>query len=274
MKRTKIISFGEILYDVFPDSSHLGGAPLNFAVHCHRNGADIQLISAVGDDEPGHNAVKRISELGIDTGSIALLKDKETGKVTITLDENSIPTYTFDSDCAYDHIPVPENFSADADVFCFGLLAQRNPASRSALFKLLDNFDGKVFCDVNLRQDFYSAELLDASLRRADIVKLNEDELPVITELFGIVCTPQALADHFGLEMVIYTLGADGCQIYSGSETITLPAAPARVVSTVGAGDAFSAAFLTSYLGGNDIKSSAEAATQAAARTTEITGAF
>ena len=269
-----IISFGEILYDVFPDSSHLGGAPLNFAVHCHRNGASVQLISAVGNDTPGKNAVSRIAELGIDTSSIAVLDDKETGKVTITLDENSIPTYTFDSDCAYDHIPLPENFAADADVFCFGLLAQRNPASRKTLFDLLDRFKGKVFCDVNLRQNFYSSELLDESLKRANIAKLNEDELPVITKLAGISCSLQALADHFGLEMVIYTLGAAGCRIYSENSTITLPAAPAKVISTVGAGDAFSAAFLTSCLAGNDIKTSAENATLAAAKITEITGAF
>ena len=274
MDNIKIISYGEILYDVFPNASHLGGAPLNFAVHCRKAGADVELISAVGADAPGREAVERISSLGVPVSSVAVLENMETGKVTITLDEKSIPTYTFDSDCAYDHIPEPSDFDADADVFCFGLLAQRGAESRKTLYSLLDKFNGKVFCDVNLRQDFYSKELLEASLSRADFAKLNEDELPVLAKMFGIAPTPEALAERFSLDVVIYTLGAAGCVVCRGKEKVALPAAPAEVVSTVGAGDAFSAAFLTSFLRDEDIRKAAETATFAAARTTEIVGAF
>ena len=116
--KISIVSFGEILYDVFPDQSHLGGAPLNFAVHLHRLGVDVQLISAVGNDIPGERAVERISAIGLDTSAIAQL-DIPTGKVTVTLDDKMIPSYIFDSDSAYDHIQVPENFKFDADLLCF-----------------------------------------------------------------------------------------------------------------------------------------------------------
>ena len=274
MSRGKVISFGEVLYDVFPDRRHLGGAPLNLAVHLFREGMDVLLVSAVGSDDYGREALDTIRETGLDVSGISEVANP-TGRVTISLDAAGVPEYLFDRDCAYDHITLPENFDCSADLLCFGTLAQRGIESRKTLQKLLKEFKGKVFCDVNLRQDFYSKEILEDSLNCADIVKINENELPVIAELTGIGCTPQELAEKFDLELVIYTLGPEGCVIYArGDEPFTMPAAPAEVVSTVGAGDAFSGAFLASLLKNEDLITAAEKASRNAAYVCTLEGAF
>ena len=271
--KISIVSFGEILYDVFPDQSHLGGAPLNFAVHLHRLGVDVQLISAVGNDIPGKRAVERISAIGLDTSAIAQL-DIPTGKVTVTLDDKMIPSYIFDSDSAYDHIQVPENFKFDADLLCFGTLAQRNADSRNSLNNLLEKFQGKVFCDVNLRQKFYSKELLFDSLRASNMVKVNEDELPEIAAFFDIEATPQALAEKFDLEMIIFTKGAAGCEIWYKGNNYCASAPQTTVISTVGAGDAFSAGFLASFLKDQNIPLAIQSANRKAAEVLALEGAF
>ena len=271
--KISIVSFGEILYDVFPDQSHLGGAPLNFAVHLHRLGVDVQLISAVGNDIPGKRAVERISAIGLDTSAIAQL-DIPTGKVTVTLDDKMIPSYIFDRDSAYDHIQVPENFKSDADLLCFGTLAQRNADSRNSLNNLLEKFQGKVFCDVNLRQKFYSKELLFDSLRASNMVKVNEDELPEIAAFFDIEATPQALAEKFDLEMIIFTKGAAGCEIWYKGNNYCASAPQTTVISTVGAGDAFSAGFLASFLKDQNIPLAIQSANRKAAEVLALEGAF
>ena len=268
-----IVSFGEILYDIFPDQSHLGGAPLNFSVHLHQLGTDVQLVSAVGNDTPGKQAIERVSAIGLDTSSIALL-DTPTGKVTITLDEKMIPSYIFDNNSAYDHIPEPENFKFDADLLCFGTLAQRNTDSRNTLKNLLEKFQGKVFCDVNLRQKFYSKELLFDSLNASNMVKVNEDELPEIAAFFDVEATSQALAEKFDLEMVIFTKGAAGCEIWYKGNNYCSPAPKTTVISTVGAGDAFSAGFLASFLKDQNIPQAIQAANRKAAEVLALEGAF
>ena len=159
----RVVSFGEILFDVIDGVPWLGGAPLNLAVHLHRQGAETTLISAVGADPLGRSALKQIQEFGLDTGSIAVLEQFPTGTVTVSLDERKVASYQFASDTAYDHIPVPE-FKGEVDLLCFGTLAQRSEESRTALARLRKSMDCLFFYDVNLRQNFYSKEIVGESL--------------------------------------------------------------------------------------------------------------
>jgi len=269
----RVISFGEVLYDVFPDKACLGGAPLNLAVHLHRQGADVKLISAVGDDDLGLLARDGILEQGL-SDEFVFKVPQATGRVTVMLDEDKVPSYVFSADCAYDHIPFPESLELKADLFCFGSLAQRGEESRRNLWRILDRVDARIFCDVNLRQNFFSREILERSLSVADLVKLNDEELPVIAEMFGITASCEAVAKRFGIETIIQTLGPEGCEVWHDGETVTVPAAPAKVVSTVGAGDSFSAAFIYHYLSGKSIRDSAVEGNLLAARVAEQPGAF
>lgn len=269
----QIISFGEVLFDVFEDGAHLGGAPLNLAVHLHRLGARVQLISAVGRDELGNRAIRQIEQEGLSTSRIARIS-RPTGAVTITLDQAKVPSYRFLSDCAYDFIPEPDVPLENADLFCFGTLAQRGDVSRNTLISLIQKMTCRIFCDVNLRQNFYSREILQRSLEAADLVKLNEEELPIIASLFGIAPDCAKLAERFRLETVILTLGPKGCQIRHQGQTFSSPAYPVQIVSTVGAGDAFSAGFLYSILSGNSPEKAAAKGNRQAAEAASISGAF
>lgn len=269
----RIISFGEVLFDVFEDGAHLGGAPLNLAVHLHRLGARVQLISAVGRDELGSRAIRKIEKEGLSASCIARVP-RPTGEVTITLDQAKVPSYRFLSDCAYDFIPEPEMEFGNADLFCFGTLAQRGDVSRKTLISLIKKITCRVFCDVNLRQNFYSREILQRSLEAADLVKLNEEELPIIASLFAIAPDCAELAKRFRLETVILTLGPKGCQIHHRGQIFSSPAYPVQIVSTVGAGDAFSAGFLYAMLCGDSPEGAAAKGNQLAAEVASIPGAF
>jgi len=272
-KSLKIISFGEVLFDVFDDEARLGGAPLNLAVHLYRLGAKSLLISAVGQDASGDAAIRQIANEGLSTADIARVP-QPTGTVTVTLDQAKVATYSFLSNCAYDYIPEPHQEMTDLDLFCFGTLAQRGEVSHHTLFKLLDKISCRIFCDVNLRQNFYSKNILEDSLHAANLVKLNEEELPIIASMFAIEPESGALAKRFDLEAVILTLGPNGCRIWHKGNHFSSLAHPAKVVSTVGAGDAFSAGFLYHFLSGHSVETAAEEGNHLAAKVAAITGAF
>jgi pfkB domain protein len=269
----RVVSFGEILFDVIGGVPYLGGAPLNLAAHLRKQGAETTLISAVGNDPLGRDALEQIGKLGLDTGTIAVLDGFPTGTVTVLLDERKVAAYDFAMDTAYDHIPVP-GFDTEVDLFCFGTLAQRSPESRGTLARLRKMLDCLFFYDVNLRQGFYSKEILEESLYSADIVKLNEDEFPVLAAMFGLPDDPEELRRRFGLQMVLLTLGPEGCDLYSSGGVIHSPAVPVKVVSTVGAGDSFSAAFLYHYLTGSTLNEALTAGNLLAAKIAGQKGAI
>lgn len=269
----RVVSFGEILFDVIGGVPYLGGAPLNLAAHLRKQGAETTLISAVGNDPLGRDALGQIGKLGLDTGTIAVLDGFPTGTVTVLLDERKVAAYDFAMDTAYDHIPVP-GFDTEVDLFCFGTLAQRSPESRGTLARLREMLDCLFFYDVNLRQDFYSKEIIEESLYSADIVKLNEDEFPVLAAMFGLPDDPEELRRRFGLQMVLLTLGPEGCDLYSSGGVIHSPAVPVKVVSTVGAGDSFSAAFLYHYLTGSTLNEALTAGNLLAAKIAGQKGAI
>lgn len=256
-----ILSFGEILFDVIEDKAYLGGAPLNFAAHMSKLGHNSYILSRIGADELGKRALKEIREIGVDDKFIQSDRDHATGRVTVEL-ENGQPHYTFSTDSAYDHIDL-EAFILDYTVEQFGLLyygtlAQRGETSRSTLLHVLKQipFDHILF-DVNLRQEYYTAEIIHTGLHHCTILKVNDEETTVLAKLlFDMELDQESLArkivNEFQLDLMIITAGEKGCYICHGEKYKHISSSPVTVRDSIGAGDAFSAAFIHSFLKDGD----------------------
>lgn len=261
MKNVKIAVFGEILWDIFGEEKTIGGAPFNFAAHASRLGAEVGLVSAVGRDELGDAAVTAAKGFGVDTENIARV-DAPTGYCRVTLSDGK-PSYELVRGVAYDMIPPPEGEIA-ADAFYFGTLAARSGVSASTLSSLLDGDYREIFFDINIRQNYYTEELIDASLRRATIFKLSREEMGVLGFGNDEVDLCRKVSERYAnLRLVILTLDRDGALVYETATGLIYrspkPTSPA--VSTVGAGDSFSACFLVNYLRGTGIEDSLRRAT-------------
>jgi len=232
-----IISIGEILWDVFPDSVRLGGAPFNFAVHAHRLGHRVILLSAVGNDEQGRVALSRAAALGLPVQYIQKAPAEPTGSVTVHLSLEGDPDFTIHRPAAYDRLSLDESqlrqlAEESPDWIYFGTLFAMESFSHTLLHRLLNALpNARRFYDVNLRRGNYTAPLVRELVALADAVKTNEEEAVVFPEL---VEAPS----------VAITRGERGYTVKLGSEHATCGGHPAQVVDTVGAGDAFAAAFL------------------------------
>lgn len=262
MKRHRVIGIGEIVWDVFGADMKKGGAPINFAYYCSRLGADAGIISAVGDDAPGRKVLKELSETGLDVSGVRT-NGYPTGKVIVSIDANGVPSYDIRTGVAWDNMVFSERDSSEAmraDAVCWGSLAQRNEVSRNFISKFLDGLNAgclKVF-DINLRQNYYSDSVVTGSIMKADVLKMNEDELPVVAEICGIHGTPDSvirtLIKDFDLKYVIYTCGDKFSEIFSNEGEKSHMDTPETVVAdTVGAGDSFTAAFVMGYLRGEPL---------------------
>jgi fructokinase len=230
----KLLSIGEILWDLIGGERHLGGAPFNLAVQARKLGHDVAFVSAVGDDELGRAAIAGARARGIATDHIATVRDAPTGTVTVAVDAAGQPTFTIHRPAAYDHIP-PQVVAFEPDWICFGTLLQTAPAMRGRVRELVaDHPQARRFYDVNLRPGSYTPDLVAELLRVATVVKLNQDEVIEVERMIG----PQ----HWDLACI--TRGAAGCTVIMNGERHDCPGYPVRVGDTVGAGDAFSAAFL------------------------------
>ena len=265
----KILSIGEIIWDVYPDKKTIGGAPLNFAAHAVLCGAESFLISAIGLDELGENALCELSKFGVDCKFIKK-NEKPTGQCIVTLDEKRIPHYNVLSDVAYDYICLEESDygkinQENFDALYFGTLIQRNLTSRNAIFNLIKKCHFQnVICDVNLRPNCYDEESVNFCLNHATILKVSMEEESIL-RAFGHYApqneSPKSIAialceKYSQLEIVILTLGKEGSYAYIAKEQkeYRQDAIGDSVVSTVGAGDSFTAAWLTSYLDGYPIE--------------------
>lgn len=260
---TMVIGIGECLWDCFPTHKRLGGAPANFAYHAGQLlGMDrITIISAVGNDPLGDETLTELDKRGLK--HIIPRTDYPTGKVEVTTDAAGIPTYNIFTDVAYDHICYSDEMDALArhtGAVCFGTLAQRNTASRNAITRFIDATPDsclRIF-DINLRQQFYCKEVIEPPLERCNILKLNDDELPIVCHMFGITVDGheaccRALMSRFGIQTVIYTCGVHGSYIYT-PDAMSFKATPkVEVVETVGAGDSFTAAFCSAMLMGRSL---------------------
>ena len=251
----RIVSIGEVLWDVIGDEEYLGGAALNFAAHAARLGHTVFFVSAVGKDERGGRVLKRMAELGLSTRYVREIETYPTGVVTVELDPAGVPRFTLHHPAAYDAPDmtdgdVAELLSPKPDWIYFGTLFQMSPLARQLTYRLIDSDSGaRLFYDVNLRKDHYTAPLLRELMARPPVVKLNEDEAAVIDQLFGR--PPQPLEDfcrsyarEFGWESVCVTRGEKGCVMLVNGEYVETSGYSVQARDTVGAGDAFAAAFV------------------------------
>lgn len=269
-----VLTFGEVLWDLLPSGKQMGGAPANFAYYAKELGADSNIISAVGKDELGKEIKSKLNSIGLDTSCI-VENEYPTSTVDVVLSSNGIPSYLINDNVAWDMIPFAEKFKSkisEAKAFCWGSLAQRSIKTRNTLYEILINLPSnckRVF-DINLRQNFYTYEIISKSMYYADFLKLNEDELPVLMEMenLGGMSEKDAikyLISRYDLNLVIYTKGADSSLVICSYGNISeLKTPKIQVVDTVGAGDSFTAAFVTSYLNGSDITSSHKRAVEIA----------
>ncbi len=260
MKQVKLAVFGEVLWDVFGDERTVGGAPFNFAAHAARLGAKVDFISAVGKDEPGDAALAAARSFGINVENVAVL-DAPTGYCRVTLSEGK-PSYDLVRGVAYDMIPPPQRHIL-ADALYFGTLASRGELSRRTLDALLERDFDEVFFDINIRQSYYTDGLIDAALRRATILKLSREEMGVLRLGTNEREVCRAVSEKYpGLRLIIMTLDRDGAVVYDAREDggagrfYVSPRPTSKAVSTVGAGDSFSACFLVNYIAGAGIEAS------------------
>lgn len=279
----KIIGIGEVVWDCFPEGKKLGGAPINFCFFAKELGADSYPVTAIGKDELGDETLVILKETGLDLRYVSR-NNLPTGKVLVSLNEAGVPQYNIIENVAWDAIECSRElmeFVSDADVVCWGSLAQRSEKSRIAILKLIDALPDtslKVF-DVNIRQHFYSTDLIAESLQKANILKLNEDELPLLISLLSLSADfDEAIAElisRFSLRYVIFTQGAVCSGIYDANGKVSSIDTPKVVVAdTVGAGDSFTAAFVVNILKGKSVAESHRKAVDISAYTCTQRGAI
>jgi len=259
-KRYKVAGIGEVLWDQLPQGDVLGGAPANVAYNAGQLGAESYIISAVGQDKLGDEIISRLTAKGINL--LISRVANPTGTVNVTLDDKGVPDFVITRNVAWDYIELTSdssNLANQLDAVCFGSLAQRNNVSHNAITKFLNLIPDnalKIF-DINLRQNFYDRQLIDESLKISNILKINDDELLIVSKLFGwkgdeeYIC--RKLLDKYELKLVAYTCGTNGSYLYSADEKSFLKTPVVKVKDTIGAGDSFTAALMVSLLNGDTL---------------------
>lgn len=258
-----VIGMGEALWDVLPDGKKLGGAPANFVYHAAQFGLDSCVVSAVGDDKLGHELPDGLQSRGV--RCLIEQVPYPTGTVLVELDEAGIPCYTIKENVAWDNIPFTpqlESLARQTRAVSFGSLAQRSVVSRETINRFLDLMpEGddrlKIF-DVNLRQSFYTKEVLCNSMRRCNVLKINDEELVAVSRMFGypgidLQDKCWLLMGKYNLKMLILTCGVNGSYVFTPGHCSFVDTPKVDVVDTVGAGDSFTAAFVSSVLLGRSV---------------------
>ncbi|GAB3360324.1 carbohydrate kinase [Arachidicoccus ginsenosidivorans] len=252
-----IVCFGEILWDILPNGAKPGGAPVNVAFHLNQLGQKPAVISRIGNDQRGATLKELMDRKQIATTFLQQDPIYETGVVYAKPDENNNMSYEIKQPVAWDYIESNESqaiITKGSDYFIFGSLAARSPCSHKTLFELLEQANNKVL-DINLRAPHYNKSLILDLINRSDIVKLNEDELELVTGWFSkytdLNDRINQLQDHFKIATLIVTLGAKGAILRQNGKTYVHPGYKVIVEDTVGSGDAFLAAFLTKSIEGD-----------------------
>lgn len=258
-----VVGMGEALWDVLPEGKKIGGAPANFAYHVSQFGLPSCVVSAVGDDDLGREIIENFTAKGLKQ----LIADVpyQTGTVQVEIDQSGVPQYEIKENVAWDNIPYTERLESLAErttAVCFGSLAQRNVVSRNTINRFLDvvsrNEENLIVFDVNLRQGFYNKEILCNSMKRCNILKINDEELVTVSRMFGypgidLQDKCWILLGKYNLKMLILTCGINGSYVFTPGNVSFQPTPKVEVADTVGAGDSFTAAFISSVLKGKSV---------------------
>lgn len=279
-----IVGMGEALWDCLPDGRKIGGAPANFAYHVMQFGFKSLAISAIGKDELGAEIVEKFNQRNLE--HLLETVDYPTGTVQVTLDQKGIPCYEICEDVAWDNIPYTDRLDEIAhncQVVCFGSLAQRNPVSRETINRFIDSMPLaedtlKVF-DINLRQHFYTEKTIVNSMNKCNVLKINDEELVIVSRMFGYPELSQSdacrrILETYGLKMLILTCGTDGSYVFTSDETSFQPTPKVQVADTVGAGDSFTGSFIASILKGKTIPEAHKRAVEVSAYVCTQNGAM
>ncbi len=255
-----ILGIGELLWDIFPTGKFLGGAPANFAHHCRQLDLDARPVSRVGEDHFGHELITDLKNKGIPTNLIQIDPVHPTGTVQVKMN-GTAHDFVITENVAWDYIALEVDAletAADADAICFGSLAQRSPDSRIAIQEMIRACPGLIVYDINLRQNFYSPQIVEDSLGLSNVLKLNLDELAVLKEMLDLqerepVGLCRELIRAYSLEMVCVTRAADGALIVGVDELVDYPGEKVDVVDTVGCGDAYTAVLVYGLLNNKEL---------------------
>lgn len=271
----KVVGIGEALWDVLPEGKKIGGAPANFAYHVSQFGLDSRAVSAIGDDPLGKELKDNFDERKVKY--ILETVPYPTGTVQVELDPVGVPVYDIKENVAWDNIQFNDELKAlakETGAVCFGSLAQRNIVTRETLNKFLDAIpaenDPLIVFDINLRQGFYTKEILEDSMKRCNILKINDEELVTVSRMFGypgidLQDKCWILLGKYNLKMLILTCGVNGSYVFTPGEVSFLPTPTVEVADTVGAGDSFTAAFISSILKGKSVKEAHDKAVRTSA---------
>lgn len=270
-----VVGMGEALWDVLPEGKKIGGAPANFAYHVSQFGLSSCVVSAVGDDALGKEIIENFTSKGLN--QLIAEVPYPTGTVQVEIDQAGVPQYEIKENVAWDNIPYTEaleNLAKKTKAVCFGSLAQRNVVSRETISRFLDAMprhdDSLVVFDVNLRQGFYNKEILCNSMKRCNILKINDEELVTVSRMFGypgidLQDKCWILLGKYNLKMLILTCGINGSYVFTPGNVSFQPTPTVEVADTVGAGDSFTAAFIASILRGKTVAEAHSRAVQTSA---------
>lgn len=259
-----VVGIGEALWDILPDGKKIGGAPANFAYHVSRFGLPSYIVSAVGDDPFGTEIIENFTSKGLN--HLIETVPYPTGTVDVEIDRLGVPQYDIKENVAWDNIPYTgrlKSLAKNTVAVCFGSLAQRNAVSRETINSFIDDMprrdESLIVFDVNLRQGFYTKEILVDSLKRCNVLKINDEELVTLSRIFGYPGTELEdkcwkLLNHYDLKMLILTCGINGSYVLARGGWVSYEPTPrVEVADTVGAGDSFTAAFVACILKGRTV---------------------
>lgn len=282
MEKKYVVGLGEALWDVLPEGKKLGGAPANFAFHAGQWGLDAVAVSALGQDELAEETVQQLEEKHLNY--VMPRVPFPTGTVQVTLDAQGVPTYDICEGVAWDNIPFTDEIQDVArhcKAVCWGSLAQRSKVSRTSIHAFLDNTPSdclRIF-DINLRQQFYSVDIIEESLHRCNVLKINDEELVTIGRLFGYPGLDMEdkcwlLLGKYHLDMLVLTCGINGSYVFTHGAKYFQPTPKVEVADTVGAGDSFTGTFCASILQGKSVQEAHRRAVEVSAYVCTQAGAM
>lgn len=277
-----VVGLGEALWDILPDGKKLGGAPANFAFHAGQFGLNAIAVSALGEDKLAEETIEQL-----EAKKLAYCMPRvpyPTGTVQVTLDAGGVPTYDIKENVAWDNIPFNKNIEAVARktrAVCWGSLAQRNVVSRNTIYSFLDATPKdcmKIF-DINLRQNFYTKEAIRASMKRCNVLKINDEELVLIGRMFGypgldIENKCWLILGKYNLDMLVLTCGINGSYVFTRGTMSYQPTPKVKVADTVGAGDSFTGSFCAAILYGKSVAEAHQLAVEVSAYVCTQNGAM